>query len=435
MNRNLARAIVGCLCVSASPAADVERLASFSAGDWARTLEWLDHSGLALLLWDRLNELRQANVVPSGLGSRLKKNLADHCLRIAEMSEEFNSINRCLEGAGIRYAALKSFALIPEYCPDACLRTTYDHDYLLPVDSLECAEQALRAIGYMRQAEAVDHPLVYFHQIRPPGRPQSRDDLYSPKFPRTVEVHFRLWDDNELKIPLRFPADPLSRSEIRRLSPAELGLGHHPRFKHGLSFYALSKEDELIFQVLHAFRHILQNWCRLCSLRDIAWFLEHRLRDHAFWDRFCESIGATPLLPEITGVVFSLSASLFGATLSGNLASRTTETLPKPVALWLTRYGTDLAISNFSDTKFGLFLHREFVQDGAAWREIEKNRLFPLHRPNRPAATPSPKLALRLLASWKQGLYVLERVRHHLVGATQYGLESRRWARARNLAR
>ena len=140
MNRNLARKVVDCLRVSGSPQTSVERLHSFRAGAWKRTLKWLDHSGLALLFWHQLKEVGAQDAVPPEFGALLEQNLKDHRVRVARMAEEFDSINRLLESAGVKYAALKGFALIPEYCPDASLRTTYDYDYLLPPESMERAE-------------------------------------------------------------------------------------------------------------------------------------------------------------------------------------------------------------------------------------------------------------------------------------------------------
>jgi hypothetical protein len=431
MNRNLAKEVVGCLRVSGSPETSVERLYGFGAGAWKRTLEWLDHSGLALLAWHRLKELGARDAVPPEVGAGLERNLTDHRARVAETAEEFDSINRCLAGAGVSYAALKGFALIPEYCPDASLRTTYDHDYLLAPESRERAERALKAAGYVRKHEEVDDPVVYFHAAGPPRSPLCRDDLYSAKFPRTVELHYRFWDPDELKISFRLPEDPLARLRLRSLGPGRLGLPASSRFERGLQFHALCEQDELVFQVLHAFRHILQNWCRLCSLLDIASFIEHRSADAWFWARFLDGLSDREPLSEIVGIIFSLAASLFGAALPDAVAARTTRRLRSSVALWLRCYGQDLALNNFSDNKFSLFLHREFIQDPATWREIERGRLFPWHRPNRAAETSNPKSLPRLAAAWKQGVYTARRLRHHLLGAARYGLESHRWERAR----
>lgn len=432
MNRRLAGEIVGCLRTPAPQNLHFERWKA--RRDWEHTLEWLDHSGLALLFWDRLVSLGQEDAIPHEIGERLERNLASHRLRVAAMVEEFDSINWCLEKAGVKYVALKGFALIPEYSSDIYLRTTYDYDYLLPQDSVERAEAALKAGGYLRKEDPQDHPIVYFHHGCPPRTPLSRDDLYSAAFPRTVELHYLFWDEGLVKIPLGWAVDPLAQPLLRDLGaivrPREL-----PALGRPVRFYALSEEDELIFQVLHAFRHILQNWCRLCSLLDIAYFLNHRALDTVFWDQFLERLGSSRLLSEIVGVVFLLAAGVFGAAIPASVSASSNRRLRRSLCLWVDRYGLDSAFCNFSENKFSLFLHREFIQDEADWREILRIRLFPMQRPNQGFQSSTPTFSSRFAASWRRGIHVAQRMLYHLMAAIRYGLESPRWNRARSRSR
>ncbi|MGH9377797.1 MAG: nucleotidyltransferase family protein [Terriglobia bacterium] len=428
MNRAIAREIVGCLLAPSASVQQLARLAGMGRRDWEHALEWLDHSGIALLFWNRLKEVGEENRIPPETGERLESNLADHRVRVAAMTGEFDSINRCLEGAGVPYAALKGFALIPQYCPDIFLRTTYDYDYLVARDSVSRAERALKAAGYLRKERTEGHPIVYFHNTRRPRSPLSRNDLYSGAFPRTIELHYLFWDSRPVKIPLNLPGNPLAQLELRHLSP----LANPPGQPSGqpTHFYALPEEDELIFQALHVFRHILHNWCRLCSLLDIAYFLDHRALDAAFWDRFCERLKQSRPLSEMVGVVFLLAARLFGATIPAPVSSQVVLRLPSPLALWVDRYGLDSALNNFSGNKFGLFLHREFIQEAATWRAIQRSHLFPIHRPNQAVHTPNSTLRSHLAAGWKQWFYVAQRLKHHVVATLRYGLESPRWERA-----
>ena len=419
MRQSLAGEIVRFLGVS-SGACNLEtpsRWSTLSRRQWDRVLDWLDLSGLALLFWSRLEDAGAEGAVPGEVGEELARSLDDHRQRITSMTAEFNAINQCFERAGIRYAALKGFALIPDYCPDAALRTTYDHDYLVSPDNVDRAEQALAAAGWVRKQERVDHPLVYFHAASPVWSPIERDDLYSPSFPRTIELHHCLWESEGLGICADLPEDMLASSRVRS--------------GQGLRFSVLAEEDELMFQVLHAFRHILYNWCRLCSLRDVAYFLENRSWDAAFWERFSNRISGREPLPEITGVVFLLATELFGASIPPRIGAETVETLPRALALWVEQYGRDSALDNFSRNKFGLFLHREFVHDPAVWRRVRRKLLFPMQRPNKAAVAGTTQLSARLSAAWKQALYGGKRVVHHLMAALRYGCESYRWQRLR----
>ena len=428
MNYDLAREVIGCLDVSGSSRVHAERLSSFNARDWNRTLRWLDESGLALLLWRRLEVLGAVGVLPAEMRAALERNLRDHRRRITEMAREFDSINRAFESAGVEYVALKGFALIPEYCPCASLRTTYDYDYLVYPAELKRACKALEIAHYRLEPGSEGEPLVYHHRNSSPHRPVSRDDLYSDDFPRTVEMHAQFWNPDELKIGLDFQGDFLARRELRHLTAKQLGVGES-ELCSGLRFWALRQEDELLFQLLHAFRHILQDWCRLVSLLDIAWFVDRRSSDTSFWESFLERLRPCPALREIAGLILSLSAQLFRASLPAMVAADTARTARAATSLWIDRYGFESALSNFARNKFSLLLHREFVADASVWQGIEHRRLFPLHRPNRAADAGTRDLRARVAAGWKQSVYVLRRVHHHALGYARYRLERLRWER------
>jgi hypothetical protein len=400
-------------------------LSALSSKEWHDLLRWLDDAGLIPTYWRCLKDVGEEKLAPPEIRARLEENLEDHRLRIGQMLREFDLINSSLEAAGVPYAVLKGFALIPEYCPDILLRTAYDYDYLVAHDSVSRADKALRATGFVRKHGAEDHPIVYFHKDRPPRRPLNRDEIYRAAFPRTIELHYRFWDINAAKIPLALSRDQLSHRELRRLAGSD---GAGP----ALTYYALSREDGLIFQVLHVFRHILHNWCRLSALLEIAYFLEHQRSATALWDCFLDRLQCSYTLPEIAGVIFLLASKLFNTQLPPPVSLHIVGKLRRELVLWVDRYGRHSALNNFSANKFSLFLHREFVPDEASWREIRRKGLLPIQRPNcvfRPAESAA---RFRLMASWKQASYVARRVKHHTRTAIEYILEAPLWNRARS---
>ena len=188
-------------------------------------------------------------------------------------------------------------------------------------------------------------------------------------------------------------------------------------------------------QVLHAFRHILECWCRLYTFLEIAHFLERRRTDLAFWEQFVDRLRVSPRLREMAGVVFSLAARLFGAPIAPAIEAGVLNSLPHPLLLWVNRYGCDSALANFTGNKYSLLLHREFVSDDATWREIQRKRLFPLHRPNRAGGPRTPGFSARLIAGWEQSAYVARRLSHHLLAAVRYKWESIEWERIRTARR
>ncbi len=415
MNPNLARTIAKALSFNADAANIRASLEDHTEEEWKRGLPWLDRSGVALWFWERLKALGEQDAVPAEIGAQLERNCVDHGARVACMAEEFDSINGLLAKAGIEYAVLKGFALIPNYVPDARWRTSYDYDYLVGAESLARIAPALRNRGYIQRHERVDHPVVYVHAANVPRMPSRRDALYSSTLHRAVELHTRLWEGESLKIPLRLPDDLLARKRLRCWQ--------------GLRFYSLAEEDALMFQVLHAFRHILECWCRLVSFLEIAYCLENRRADSVFWRRFGERIRICPALAEMVGVVFSLAAGLFGAPIPPGIDQEVVRPLRHPLALWVKGYGYDSALANFESNKHSLFLYREFVSDNATWREIRRRRLFPLHRPRRFARSSTPGVPARLAAGVKHSSYIARRLLHHTIAAADYAWETIQWER------
>jgi hypothetical protein len=421
MSRDLRREITGCLRVAGSAEGHLRSLRNFGPRDWEASLNWLNLSGIALVFWDRLQKLGAEDAVPRQVGACLAANLADHRLRIAAMTQEFDSLNRQFERAGIEYAAWKGFALVPAYCPDACLRPIYDYDYLISEDAWAPAQEVLQASGYARKPDRGTPHSVNF---TPPNLPSRlsllQGGLYTATLPRKVELHLRLWDEDAFRISLRVPERPLDR-RLRRTWQT-------------LCFYSLAEEDAFVFQTLHTFQHILHNWCRLGWLWEIAYFLQHRSTDASFWKKLYAHLEASEPLTQVVALVISLAASLFHAALPAPIKNQMLGAMRGQAALWVERYGLRSALDNFSENKYSLFLYREFVRDETAWRDIRRSRLLPRHRPNRVAGAATPATSTLLPESWKQGWYVVQRLIHHAVRGAGYVWESVRWERLRRLS-
>jgi hypothetical protein len=390
------------------------RLGTFSKSDWAPTVDWLHLSGLALVFWQRLEDCQSESAVPPEVRARLVRNLADNRTRVREMRAEFDSINRCLRDAGVPFAVLKGFALIPDYFPDAALRSSTDYDYLLPKGSFELADQALRAAGYIPLVEPKkSYSITYAQAASPPRLVSCLDDMYSTRLPREIELHSELWEPDRERIDLTLPDDFLTWGKRRSW--------------HGLQFPALSDEDALIFHVLHLLKHVLGNWCRLSSLFEIAYFLNRQGSDVAFWERLRRRAQGHGRLPQVIGVALALAAGVFGTPILPPVKEWTTQALPSGMALWVKRYGMRLALQNFSGNKFCLFLHREFVQELKGWKHVRRRRVFLLERPARIAKASTPKLSSRLKATWEQLIYVFGLLGFHLPATLGYWFELPRW--------
>jgi hypothetical protein len=416
MNVTFAEAVVHQLSLTQNSSFDDHVWSSFSEADWERAFTWLDLSGLALYLRDRLERMNSRDIVPGGVRERLDRCQAENRLRVQAMTEELKVLNAMFKSEAIENLVLKGFSLCPDYCTDPAIRTQYDHDFLIRSDSVSRTAELFQAAGYRRKTSSDEHPIEYRRPDRNPGRRSELAGYYSPQLGRSIELHYRLWESDEEKIEINLARDFFEHAATRRWNEIE--------------YMGLGDEDALVFQVLHAFRHILRNWCRLSVFLEIAHFLNRRSADTSFWIGFAHRINELRWVPEATMVVFSLAEILFSAPIPEAIKGQLTSARYPVLALWTERYGKSSALANFRNDKYSLFLHREFVQDSVTWAGIRKRRLFPLQRPHRlPAAF--HRRSARLSKFWMDGCHAIRRVRFHAASVFKYAWEYPQWMRLR----
>src|SRR5579859_5816270 len=129
MNLKIAEGIVKTMRMGGMPGDCEDRISRIRPGQWEGALSWLRRSGLALYWWSRIRSGQAESAVPETIRGRLDDDFQENRARLAAMTEEFRTLLRLVEGAGIPYVVLKGFALTPEYCPDPALRNQYDFDF------------------------------------------------------------------------------------------------------------------------------------------------------------------------------------------------------------------------------------------------------------------------------------------------------------------
>ena len=275
------------------------------------------------------------------------------------------------------------------------------------------AEAALERAGYRPKVSRGGYHNAYFRQVPEAATSTKPVGLYSARLQRPVELHIRLWEHKEERFDVPLPNDFMSRS--RKHS----GLG--------LEYPALCDEDGLIFQVLHALRHILRNWCRLSVLLEISYFLQHRALDFDFWGRYQERVTNLCWVPEASIVVFTLAQKLFGGSFPAKLKVQVDPKFSATVDKWIELYGLPGALANFRNDKNSLFLHREFVKDQSKWSGIRRQRLFPFRWPHQ-----LPNVLFNhgpggSKSRVTQYLHGLRRLKFHVFSAIGYAWEYPRW--------
>jgi hypothetical protein len=413
MNLRFAQTVVKVLSFSNDAGDSDLPLRGFSESEWQRNLPWLDLAGVALFFWQRVRQMGLENTIPFGICSQLDRREGDNRLRTAAMTIEWKQLNDMFNSQGIRCLTLKGLATIPDYCADPVLRLQFDHDFLVDENCLGTMDEALRSAGYRRKNLRVRDRVLYVPDTPAPSRFSDPFEYYSLRLQRPIELHFKLWDAEEEGFALELPRDLFANSTTRRWS--------------GYNFSALSDEDALLFEALHAFRHITHNWCRLSVLFEIGHFLDQRRGDRAFWARFCGRVEHDGRLRRLAGVVFTLAARVFG--ISNPLPDFASEFLAivPALQLWVNRQGEKSALANFASNKSSLFLLGEFIDDRVVWRGTRRRRLFPMQLPNRRNAAGKQKACYAFLACCKLGAQIIQRSWFHLWAAFRYGCEYPLW--------
>jgi hypothetical protein len=415
MNRNLVRCIVESLRVTGPNEESLARLRTFSERDWKHVLTWLDESGLGLYLLRRLSELDLLDALPTEIRTQFQCNQDTNRRRLSIMKEEFASLNRHFAAAGVDYVVLKGFALVPEFCPDAALRSQYDYDFLVRPGSAPAAHHILQSRGYARKIKSPGFQKEdeSFFTAEALAIPSPDQNFYSPNIPRAVELHLGLWESDRDNVKVQTPKDVLDR---KRLANWE-----------GLCFPVLAGDDSLIFQSLHAFQHILDYWCRPSCFLEIAHFLAGRRGDKAFWERFRLRVGSYRYLPQIVGIAFAMAEMLFQAPIPPEVSAWTTSALPAPLTLWAERYGREWALAPHPGSKLSLFAHEVFIEDPESWKAVRRSRLLPFHRPATVVESADQHLASSWRAKWEQARFNFSRLKFHLGGLLRYTWESPSW--------
>jgi hypothetical protein len=419
LRRALVENVVGFLSFSGMTGDHLNELRRFRDREWEQVLPWLHDAGLALYLLQRLKDTNATNILPSATLSRLEENLAANRRRVAYLAGEFDVLNKKLSFAGVRYAVVKGFSLVPQFCPDASLRHQSDFDYLVDNQSLALAQTVLEDTGYSLQKRKTNE-LIF---LRPSaGMPPPADEQYEAHSAHAVDLRCAFWDQDIHGVSLAEPAFSVDNVETHRWQE--------------LAFRALSEEDAFLLQVIHAFNHILTGWVRMCWLYEIGYFLDRRSTDRLLWERIERRIGGEPLLREMVVVVVGLSRHLFRAPIPSTSRIWAKE-LRHSVGIWIQNYARTWAfarnrvdqLSLFSASKVVLFLHQQYLPDASARRHLSRIRLLPWEHLFRRAHSITASSSANAVGRGPQLKRVLIRVLFHLTGGLRYLWELPRWRR------
>jgi hypothetical protein len=407
MNYQLAEAVIATFRKE-DPSSHYEALSKFSYRAWQGTYRWLDASGLALYLLDRLQGLGIQAAIPEPVLLRLQKNAEDNQAKTKQLFKEFMVINREFRRVGLCYANLKGFTLAPDAFREAGQRLQLDLDFLVDPSHVSRCQQALEQQGYLLTGEG---PNVKEFKAGN-GQLPILKDLYKPKLQRCVEIHFD--DINESDGRTR-QHDRLVRAGLRRWEDLELPI--------------LSDCDRFITLAHHLFKHLKSEWTRASWILEYANFVNFNEENDALWTEVRRCASESEETKLAIGVATWISQQIFNIRRMPDALAWTLRQLPQTVSLWLNRYGKKVIFATFPGTKIHLLLHRAIARDGiVGFRETK--RPFPLHRPARiTVKNQGTSLLVNLRKVFEECRFFLFRLYFHLEQGCYYMVEAARWKR------
>lgn len=352
LRMGIVRALAG------DPVPQLEEFGQVRDRDLEGLLLWLDESGLALYFLRRVEEHHALAFLPAvlqeGLISRQEQNRG----RVAEMLREFARVNDLLRSAGVRYAFVKGFTLVPDFCPDADIRHHNDIDVVIHPDSFARTIEVVHASGYrLGYTQATGEHRFYLPLPRlSPGM----HDIYRAPDVGILELHASMCESPD-DIPLRLPEpfDCLETQELR-----------------DITFPTLSRPDKFLVQTLHTFRHLAGGWIRLSWLYEVARFL-HTNREVELWNAFCDRAGSNQRLRNACGVTLSLASNVFRAPFPEPLRAWCVDELPSALRNWALSAGTRWALSSAPDNRSPILIQRHFLGSDLVWGRYLRRRLLP----------------------------------------------------------
>lgn len=418
MNRSPAESIVQFLSFSAEHCDQgLVEIAQFSRRRWGRVLQWLDDAGLGFYFLQKLKDVNAVDTIPDSALNHLQQNFAANQLRVEDMSRRFDFINKKFNDAGIHYAVIKGFSLVPEFCPYSPLRHQGDLDYLVDDESLPAACQVLLEAGYISKESLSSVEKIF---VIPGGKPSRGAEQYSPRAPHAVELHTNMWDGPMHQLP-----------QIPNLFFLERAVNKQ---WNGLTFPALCEEDAFVLQILHTCQHLFTLWIRMSSLFEIGFFLHQRADDTEFWNRTAQGIGETPILRELTVVVVELVSRLFTTPLPAIFRAWAVNIRPES-RVWIEHYARRCAFSElafyqfrlFPTVKLVLFLQQQFRENTSRGKSVVRKRLLPSTRISHMASSLKNDPSLALQPSWWGHHMLVRRSIFHILADFRYFVEVPRW--------
>jgi hypothetical protein len=385
-------------------------LKKLRGANFAKFLRWLDRGGLSLYFLSRVKEGGMEKELPGAMLCVLEERLDLNRARTSELLEDFGIISEVLTASDVPHLALKGFTLAPEFCSRFELRHQADIDLWIEPDRLPEALSSLATREFVAHTFGPDSAVT----LAGPGdrRVSMNESVYRKGRVRRVELHVTLLEGLS-PVTAEYPAGQWERTRTRRLGD--------------FGYRCLSRADMFVFQVFHAFKHVMNYWVRPSWLYEISHFLAVNESDDSLWEEVWGSIGEDPLFRDALGLVIDLTRRAFGCRIPPMLQQLCVEHLPARVALWNEHFGEQFVLAELYGDKASLFVQEEFVRDAAVWRAHVRTRLLPVRSNPALSEIRGPALPQSLSDRWNKISLLRMKAAFHLKSLARYSYQSVRW--------
>jgi MFS family permease len=277
--------------------------------------------------------------------------LADNAQRWERVKAAYAEVANGLED----FVVLKGFSHCPDFVADPRRRAQYDLDLWLPKARIFEARDIALKLGYEPFSTADRFPVDHLPtMIRKTGW-EWRGNYFDPELPLSLELHFRLWDEQTEHIKIEGLQEFWERRERRSVD--------------GLHFTGLSKADRIAYASLHLLRHLFRGDVRPSHVYEIASFHHNAAEDDIFRHHDVS-------LRRIEAIVAELARVWFGCRLNAAVQEEV-EQLPPLVQRWLNEYAFSPLTCLFQPNKDELWLHLSLLDSAWDKAAVVRRRLLP----------------------------------------------------------
>jgi hypothetical protein len=328
-----------------------EGLASIPEEEWPRLIDWCCRKQLIVMLGEFGHE-----VLPGSVQKRIAAIRHGFEHRTNQLIDQLAGISDILSARGIEFVVLKGLSHSPGLTPNMLWRAQGDIDLWCQRQDVYEAHQLLRGYGYVQRHSSSSRHLA------PLMLPNNWiwNGNYT-EIPVGVELHHKLWSENSERIAVP-GEDEMWRRRRQR-----------PFF--GRSYNVLAPIDVIGFAALHLLLHLLHGDLPLQRAWEIAFFLQQRSKDAAFWEQWRRL--HPPELRELEALVFRIVQLWFWCDAPGCITAEIAK-LPESAQLWLRHFPLEPLRSERNRNKNFLWLHVSLIDSMKDRFVVARQQLFPL---------------------------------------------------------